>query len=171
MKSGGKELIASYALRITVLSLLFLMCGCGYRIQGRQSLPLQEVMIAPVVNQTHEPKLQDRLHRALTEEFLKQGVGVSRFASRTLACTVRRFAMDGLAEAGGVITEYRVSIDAECRLSDGTGATSAINVTTPFIVSFRSQDAFGTVLSNREAAEDRAVADLAVEIVGGLIFR
>lgn len=171
MKGEGRRLITHYALRITVLSLLFLICGCGYRIQGRQSLPLQEVLIAPVVNQTHEPKLQDRLHRALTEEFLKQGVGVSRFASRTLSCTVRRFALDGLAEAGGIITEYRVSIDAECRLSDGAGATSAINVTTPFIVSFRSQDPFGAVLAGREAATDRAAADLAVEIVGGLIFR
>ncbi len=149
-----------------------IITGCGYRVHGRQSLPFTEVRIAAVENTTYEPKLQDRLHRALTEEFLRQGVHVSSAAGNTLSCAVRRFDIIELSEKKGFVTEYRILIDAACRLMDASGkVTGTAAVTSPFIVSFAASEDFGRLISGKEAAEERATADLATEIVGNFIYR
>jgi hypothetical protein len=41
----------------------------------------------------------------------------------------------------------------------------------PFIVSFQSQDLLEDVIANKERASEKAIGDMAMEIVGNLIYR
>lgn len=166
------RLMKGLRMAMAAAAVVGITAGCGYRIHGRQSLPFTEVRVAVVGNTTYEPKLQDRLHRALTVEFLRQGVHVGSTAENTLSCTVNRFDITALSEKSGFVTEYRILVDAVCRLTDASGkVTGTAAVTSPFIVSFAAAEEFGRLIAGKEAAEERAAADLATEIVGHFIYR
>jgi hypothetical protein len=45
------------------------------------------------------------------------------------------------------------------------------NIDSPFIVSFAASDDLGNVLAVRDAAEQRALDDVAMQVVGALIFK
>ena len=47
--------------------------SCGYRFIGSQSLPFDAITIKPVRNNTYEPKLEEKMHDALSIEFIHQG--------------------------------------------------------------------------------------------------
>ena len=146
--------------------------GCGYSLHSHASLPFDEISISMIENKTFEPKLQDRLHRALTEEFLKQGISVSNSAKFRLAGTINGFDMVGLSEKNDVVIEYRVTVSTEFRLTGSDGEVKqTINISSPFIVSFTGAEDMGVLLATKEVAEERAMADVAMEIVGALIYK
>src|SRR3990172_7052404 len=101
---------------LAVLLTAMSLGGCGYGIHSQRALPFTEVSIGRIENKTLEPKLQDRLHKALTEEFMKQGINVNPGASYKLTGVIHSFAMAGLSEKGGIIKEYRVMVSAAFRL-------------------------------------------------------
>ncbi len=69
-----RPLLSALGFCLMVLSL----SGCGYTIHTKASLPFEDIQIGTIENKTYEPKLQDRLNKSLTEEFLKQGIAVRR---------------------------------------------------------------------------------------------
>lgn len=147
------------------------LAGCGYQIQRKASLPFGEITIGHIENRTVEPKLQDRLNRALTEEFLKQGLAVSHTAGRTLTAIVKDFKMTELSERADVALEYRVTITADFLLTDSEGKVlKKKTVATPFIVSFSAAKDLGGLIAARETAEEQAARDIAVEVSGFLLF-
>jgi outer membrane lipopolysaccharide assembly protein LptE/RlpB len=169
---GEKKQIVRYAVCLALLAFLFLVSGCGYHIHPQSGLPATEVRIAQVVNKTREPKLQDKLHRALTEEFMKQGVRVDSAAEYTLAVTIGSFTMISMSEKEGVTVDYRVAVNVDFRILDRSGkVVETGNVGSPFIVSVTAADNLGTLMASREVAEEEAMRDLAMEIVGALIYR
>jgi len=146
--------------------------GCGYHIYRQAALPFTEVNIGLLKNETLEPKLQDRLHRALTEEFLKQGISISQAAKYTLTGAINKFDMVGLSEKAGVTVEYRVIIAGDFKLVDSEGKVAVTkNVATPFIISFTGTGDLGSLVASREVAEEQAMKDIAIEIVGALIYK
>jgi outer membrane lipopolysaccharide assembly protein LptE/RlpB len=154
------------------LALIFLMSGCGYHIHPQGSLPSNEVRIVPVDNRTAEPKLQDKLHRALTEEFMKQGLRVDSGAEYTLAVTINSFDMISMSEKEGVTVDYRVAVNVGVRVLDRSGRViETRSVTSPFIVSVTAAADLGTLLALKEAAEEEAMRDIALEIAGALLYR
>lgn len=156
---------------ILAVFILFLS-GCGYSIHPQSSLSVSEVHIAPVDNKTREPKLQDKLHRALTEEFMKQGVRVSPAAEYTLAVSVTKFDMISLSEKEGITVDFRVAVNADFRLLDRSGkVVETRTVSSPFIVSVTAAQNLGTLFALRDVAEEQAMRDIAMEIVGALIFK
>jgi outer membrane lipopolysaccharide assembly protein LptE/RlpB len=168
----GKKRIMRYALRMVILSAVLFLGGCGYRIHPQSSLPENEIRIAQVENKTREPKLQDKLHRALTEEFMKQGVRVSSDAEHTLAVTISRFDMISMSEKKGVTVDYRVAVNVEVRVIDRSGkVVETRNVASPFIVSVTAAENLGDLLALKEAAEEQAMRDIAMEIAGALLYR
>lgn len=67
---------------LLLISLLFLVIsGCGYTLRNKATLPFDSIQIVRIENKSLEPKLQDRLYLALTQEFLKQGISVSPAAA------------------------------------------------------------------------------------------
>ncbi len=151
---------------------LFLVSGCGYSLHPQSALPATEVSIGLIENKTAEPKLQDKLSRALTEEFMKQGVRVVPSADHTLAAVISRFEMVSMSEKEGVTVDYRVTVNVDFRVLDRSGKViETKSVASPFIVSVTEEANLGSLLASKEVAEEKTMRDVAMEIVGELLFR
>ena len=157
---------------ISVLLSVFYISSCGYSIHRHADLPFKEIHIGLIENRTLEPKLQDKLHSALTEEFLRYGISINPSAGRTLTAIINKFNMVSLMEKDEITIEYQVVISADFSLLDEKGNTIKMkNVRSPFIVSFEGSEDFGTLLANRDGAEKNALRDVAMEVVGSLIYK
>lgn len=157
-----------YFLLITCYSLL--LGGCGYTLHGKAALPFDAIQIERIENRTLEPKLQDRFHRVITEEFLKHGVTVSPNADYKLSGTINLFEMYVLAERG-VAVEYEVVMRGDFKLVGPSGDIKDLKgIGSPFIVSFSGSGMLEDVLALKELALERALRDMATEIVGILIY-
>ncbi len=159
-----------HLLLIAVSVALLSLCGCGYSIHPQSALSIKEIDIGLIENKTLEPKLQDKLHRALTEEFMKQGIRVSRGADYKVTGIVRSFELAGLAEKGGVIVEYRVQISAQFKLLDREGkVVTAKDISSPFIVTLTDQGDLGRLLAQKDIAEEQAMSDISMEVAGAFL--
>jgi outer membrane lipopolysaccharide assembly protein LptE/RlpB len=166
MNRGGRP-----ALLISVL-IVMLLGGCGYSVQRHAALPFTEISLGRIENTTLEPKLQDKLFEALTQEFMKQGISVDPSAKLKLTGTINRFDLIGLSEKNGITAEYRVVVHITFRLIDEEGKTrKTMTIKSPFIVSFTASQDLGTLIATKEVAEERAMADIAMELVGELIYK
>jgi outer membrane lipopolysaccharide assembly protein LptE/RlpB len=161
-----------YTILTTLFIFLFLVSGCGYSLHPQSALPAKEVSIGLIENKTTEPKLQDKLNRALTEEFMKQGVRVVTSADYTVAAVISRFDMVSMSEKEGVTVDYRVTVNVDFRVLDRSGrVVEAKSVSSPFIVSVNEEVNLGILLASKEVAEEKTMRDVAMEIVGELLFR
>ncbi|MFH1702415.1 MAG: LptE family protein [Nitrospirota bacterium] len=147
-----------------------LLGGCGYTLHGKAALPFDAIQIERIENRTLEPKLQDRFHRVITEEFLKNGITVSPKAEYKLSGTITFFEMHVLAERD-VAVEYEIVMRGDFKLLGPSGDTKDIKgIGSPFIVSFPGSGLLEDVLALKERASERALRDMATEIVGILIY-
>ena len=152
--------------------LLLTVCGCGYTIHGRASLPFDSIQIDRIENKTLEPKLQDMLYRALTEEFLKEGISVRAQAGHKLSGTINKFNLKVLSEKSDVASEYEVVILGDFKLVDPSGKIKKFKgIGSPFIVSFAGAGSLNELIANKELASERAIRDMAMEIVAALLYR
>ncbi len=150
---------------------LFTLYGCGYTIHGKMSLPFASIQVGKIENTTLEPKLQDKLQRALTEEFLKQGISVNPDGGYKLSGKIYQFDLRVLSEKKDIATEYEVIIKGDFSLVDPSGNIEDFkNIGSPFIVSFQSSDMLEEVLALKEIVSERAIRDMATEIVSILIY-
>jgi hypothetical protein len=176
-KHGVKRKAQGFRVSLVSLllcSVLSALCplGCGYAIHNKASLPFGAIKIGKIENKTLEPKLQDRLYRALTEEFLKQGVDVNTAAEYKISGTVHDFALKILSEKSDAAVDYEVTIKADFKLTDPSGNTKEFrNVESPFIVSFSGPGSLNDLIASKELASERAIREMAVEIVAGIIYR
>jgi outer membrane lipopolysaccharide assembly protein LptE/RlpB len=149
-----------------------ILAGCGYQVHRRASLPFTEINIAPIANGTLEPKLQDKMHRALTEEFVKQGFSISHSALYTLTGKVSKFELYALSSKAGVTVDYRVVVEAVFNLVDHEGKVMVTRTFSgPFIVSLSGSGDLASLLAAKETAEETACRNIALEVAGALIYR
>jgi hypothetical protein len=169
-----KEHSVQMPLVLLLCSVLYALCqfGCGYQIHNRAALPFMAINIGKIENKTLEPKLQDRLYTALTEEFLKQGVDVNPAAGYKISGTIHQFDLRVLSEKSDVAVDYEVIIKADFTLTDPSGSAKEFrNITSPFIISFSGAGPLNDLIASKELASERAIRDMAMEIVAGLIYR
>jgi outer membrane lipopolysaccharide assembly protein LptE/RlpB len=146
--------------------------GCGYSLHRQADLPFTEIRIGKIENRSLEPKLQDRLHKALVREFTKNGITVTPSAGNVLSGVVRKFEMISLSERKDITVEYRIIIDADFTYKDNEGKIREIKkLELPFIISSFASEDMSLLLGSREMATEKAVADIAMEIVGALIYK
>ena len=171
----------SFAIRTTVsrvflflslCSLLLAISGCGYTLHRESELPFRGIAIGTIENKTLEPKLQDKLSVALTQEFLKHGVTVSPAAPHILSGVIHAFDLRILSEKSDVAAEYEVIIQGNFRLTDPSGKVSEWkNVGSPFIVSFPATGELNELIALKEQASLKAIRDTAGEIVATLLYQ
>lgn len=155
-----------------ILGLALLVApGCGYSVHGRSSLPFTEIHIVKIENRTTEPKLEDKLYEALVQEFMRNGIAVTAGAACSISGVVLDYHMVSLSEKKDITVEYRVLLNADFVFQDAEGTTRNVKTGLPFIVSFSGQGAMANLLANRDVAEKQAMADIAMEIVGALIYK
>jgi outer membrane lipopolysaccharide assembly protein LptE/RlpB len=149
-----------------------LLSGCGYSIHRQSDLPFTEIQIRPVENRSLEPKLQDKLYAALVEEFEKNGIRVTPAAATKLSAVIHSFDMVLLSEKEGIAVEYSIIMPVDFIVEDKDGKKRVIkNAGSPFIVSFASAEDLGALLAKKELAEVKAARDVAMRIVGALIYK
>jgi outer membrane lipopolysaccharide assembly protein LptE/RlpB len=169
---GDKVQNARLACVLVVCCLMVAVTGCGYTVRSKASLPFKAVRIGKIVNKTLEPKLQDRLYTALTEEFLKQGVDVDPTARYEISGQVKQFALRILSEKSNIASEYEVIIKADFRLVDPSGKVRNFrNIGSPFIVTFSGAGSLNKLTASKELASEQAIKDMASEIVATLIYQ
>lgn len=109
---------------------LLLAGGCGYHLVGTSSgnLPakLQKLYVAPLVNQTGRPELDQRLSEELSREWLRRGrfqlVGAAEEADAVLSGTLLYAQSTPVQyDAQGRATEYQLLVVADMQLVDRTG--------------------------------------------------
>lgn len=146
--------------------------ACGYTLHSKASLPFQEIRVGVIQNRTPEPKLQDRLYQLLNEEFLKQGISVRHDARFELSGMINQFELRILSEKSDVATEYEVIMKGNFKFIDPEGNIKEFkNIGSPFIVSFSGSGQLNELLAFKEIASQRALKDMAAEIVAILMYR
>lgn len=145
--------------------------GCGYSLHRQADLPFTEIRIGKIENLSLEPKLQDKLHKALVREFTRNGITVTPSVGNVLSGVVRKFEMSSLAEKKDITVEYRITVDADFTYRDNDGKVEIKRVISPFIISTSGSRDMALLLGSRDMAEEKAVAEIAVEIIGALIYK
>ncbi len=166
-----KKILFLVLLLFTIHFLLFTLSGCGYKLYGKSSLPFNSIKIDTIENRTFEPKLQDKLYKALIEEFLKHGVEVRQDAELKLSCVIHRFEMHILSEKSDIASEYEVIIRADFALHGPSEVIRAYkDVGSPFIVSFSGAGQLEGLIAEKEIASERAISNIAGEIISMLFY-
>jgi outer membrane lipopolysaccharide assembly protein LptE/RlpB len=172
MTKPGMFRICRDALSYLFLFLLVALQGCGYSLHSHASLPFREIAIDTIENRTVEPGLQDMLHRAVVEEFMRQGISVSPSARQRLSAVIQNFDMPSLSEKGGFSREYRIIINVDFAVTDENGQKRYIkNVGSPFMVPFAGSDDLGRLLATKRMAQEEALRDVAQQLTGLLIYK
>jgi hypothetical protein len=164
--------ISSMSIICACLVVVLLSSGCGYSVYRQSDLPFKEIQIGTIENRTLEPKLQDKLYAALAEEFVKNGIRVVPSADKKISAVVKTFDMTVLSEKKEITVEYLIHIQADFAVEDKAGGkTPLLNIESPFIISLLSSDDLSTLLAKRDLVEEKALQDIAMKIVGALIYR
>lgn len=156
---------------LAALVCLFLS-GCGYTLQSRSNLPFQEVDLGRIENKTHEPKLEDRLARALGQVLPEYGIELSKGARYRIEAEITQFQLTALSEISLYVSEYQVTATTNVRVIDHqTKEVTTIASSGPFVTYFRSTGGIESVLANKEIATDRAMRDIAQDVVQRIIYK
>lgn len=154
----------------TGLILLFTLAGCGYTLQGRDTLPLTSVKIGRIENRTFEPKLEDKFQKALADELIRNGIMISKSAGHVISGTIDDLKLRPLAEKEGVASEYEVIIKARFFLTSPDGKVKELRNTGVFIVSFSGTGNIESLVAAKEQAAETAMRNLASEIRAGIVY-
>ncbi|MCE5195329.1 MAG: LPS assembly lipoprotein LptE [Nitrospiraceae bacterium] len=170
-KSYKLKVINGFCFLLLAACFLPLIAGCGYTIQGKDTLPFEYVKIGRIENKTYEPKLEDRLYKALTDELMKNGFVISRSAGHVISGVINEFHLRPLSEKDGYAVEYEVIVKGRFILTAPDGKTKELRNSGAFIVSFYNAGNIQSIVASKETATDTALKNLASEIRAGIIYQ
>ena len=178
-QSDGRRLVGvsgrtSFALLVS----LFLLVSCGYHIVGSRPLPFQSVTIEPVRNKTYEPRLEERMHLALSNEFINQGIDVKTGDGRgapvegsaVIETTVTKFALGAIGAVDEFVKEQEILMLVNVKASINGQVTEFKSMESPIQVTFQSTGSVSDSVARKERATDKACREIAREIVSKLII-
>jgi len=158
-------------LLFTIHFSLLTLIGCGYKLQGRESLPFQFVKIGKIENRTYEPKLEDKLKKALSDELIRNGIMISGNAGHVISGVIEGFELKPLSEKEGLAAEYEVIMKGKFFLTSPEGKVTQLRSSGVFIVSFYSAGSIQDIMSSKEQAIESALKNLSSEIRAGIIYQ
>lgn len=152
---------------VWLLIITFILSSCGYSILKKSDMTLDEIYIAKINNNTFEPKLQDKLHRMLTETFSEYGFEITPASRYMLEADITKFEIKTISEKDLITTEYLILLHCDFRLIDSqTGSILKVQgISDPFIKFFISKGKLENVLSQKEIATESSMRDISREIV------
>ncbi len=159
-----------YSLLAALYSLLLL--SCGYQMVGSKPLPFKSITIKSVQNKTYEPKLEDRLHNALSREFIAQGIKVmSKGGDIRMEAVITAFELRSIAAISETVQEQVIKMTVDIRLIDEARVTEFTSMESPIRITFPTT---GTVIESvvqKERAIDKASLEIAKEIISRIIIK
>lgn len=148
------------------------LAGCGYRVVGSRPLPFESVTIHPVVNMTYEPRLEERMHKALSEEFISQGITVMASGGNVdVTATVKTFQLGAIAFIEEKVQVQEIIIKVDVTLRDKERVTEFRSIRSPIKITFQSTGSVTDSIIRKERATDKAFSEIAREIISRMIIR
>lgn len=132
-KKRNSGYVFSVKLILLVLSYLVLFYSCGYRFVGSSTMPFNSITIDPVVNKTYEPRLEEILHHALSDEFIAQGIQVMAYGGDyRLQSTITNYQVSPVAEFDKSVKEQRITMWVDFTLSNAEVVNKFKNIKSPY---------------------------------------
>lgn len=158
-------------LKVMILVLALFISSCGYRVVGSTLLPFESINIEHVKNETYEPRLEDRLHLALSKEFINQGIAVNAPGAEViLETTVINFTLGAIGAVNETVKEQELVMEVDIRILDKGNVTEFNSMQSPIKITFQATGTVSDSIANKEIATDKACSEIAKEIVGRIIL-
>ena len=149
----------------------FLLFSCGYRLVGSRFLPFNSITIKPVKNNTYEPKLEERMHLALSNEFINQGIEVKASSGEAaMETSIMSFALGAIGAVDENIMEQEILMAVDLRLINKGKISEFEAVSSPIKITYQSTGAVSQSVAFKESAADKACREIAKEIVSKIII-
>ncbi len=171
-KKGESRNQAVIFLKAMVLVLVLFIYSCGYRVVGSTFLPFESINIKHVKNETYEPRLEEKMHLALSKEFINQGITVNTSASEVeLEATIISFELGAVGAVDETIKEQELIMSANIRIYDNGSIMEFNLIQSPIKITFQTTGTVSESVAQKETAIDKACSEIAKEIVGRIILK
>jgi outer membrane lipopolysaccharide assembly protein LptE/RlpB len=161
--------IVSYFLLLTSF---FLLSSCGYHLIGSRLLPFNSITIKQVQNKTYEPGLEEKLHIALSKEFISQGIEIQRAGGDVeMEATINNFELGSIGAIDDKIKEQSIIMRVYIKLDDHGDITEFKSMESPIKITFQTTGTVTESVAHKEIAAEKACNEIAKEIVGRIILK
>ncbi len=155
-----------------LLTAYFFLSSCGYRMIGSKFLPFDSIIIKPVQNKTYEPRLEEKLHNALSNEFVNQGIEVKvADASVELESTITVFELGAIGAIDEIIKEQELIMLVDMKVINDKEVTEFKAMKSPIKITFQTTGTVSESVAHKESAIDKACAEIAKEMVSKIIIK
>jgi uncharacterized lipoprotein YajG len=163
----------SFSFQIFLFISYFLFSvSCGYHMVGSRPLPFESVTINQVKNMTYEPKLEEKLHNALSNEFISQGIRVMAINGDVeLNATVTTFQLATIAHIDEKVQEQLIILKVDVDINDEDRAIQFRDMQSPIKITFKTTGTVSESAAEKERATDKAFSEIAREIISKGIIR
>lgn len=180
-KSGIKNrhyLVSYFLLLISYL----LVSSCGYHIIGSKYLPFDSIVIRPVQNMTYEPKLKEKLHNALSREFITQGINIVP-ADRpdtlgkvpdsgiVLEARITTFELRTIAAVDEQVKEQEIIMLVDVTIIDKNTMSEFKAVRSPLQITYQATGTVSEANVRKDMAIDKACTEIAKEIADKITMK
>jgi hypothetical protein len=130
------------------------------------------VTIKPVINKTYEPGLEERLHNALSREFIAQGIRVKAInGDIDMTTTITNFELGALAYIDEIVQEQDITLKVDIIIMDKNEVMEFRSMQSPIRVTFRSTGTVNESVVEKEKAIDKSCREIAREIISKIIIK
>jgi hypothetical protein len=148
-----------------------LVSSCGYHIIGSRSLPFRSITIKPVQNKTYEPGLEERLHNALSSEFIHQGIEIKAAGGNVeIEATVTTYLLGAIGAVDETVKEQELIMMVDIKGRDKDKVIEITSMTSPIKITFQSTGPVSLTAAEKDRATDKACSEIANEIVSRIIL-
>jgi hypothetical protein len=139
---------------------------------GSGMLPFDSITIKAVKNKTYEPRLEEKMHYALSNEFINQGISVKKQGGDVeLEASVTSFLLGAVGAVDETVKEQELIMEVHIKISDRGKVTEFKHMKSPIKITFEATGSVAQSAANKERATAKACSEIAKEIVSRIILR
>ncbi len=151
--------------------ILLFASSCGYHLVGSRVLPFSSVAIRPVENATYEPGLEERMHRALSNEFINQGIEVKAAGGDVdLETRITTFALGAIGAVDETVKEQEIEMYVDFKVLNKGNVTELSAMQSPIKITFQTTGTVSQSVAFKERATDKACSEIARELISKIIM-
>jgi hypothetical protein len=157
---------------LLIINCSLFIVSCGYHIIGSRLLPFDSITIKQVQNKTYEPGLEEKLHNALSKEFINQGIEVKRAGGDAeMEATVKIFELGAIGAVDNTIKEQSIIMKVDIKLVNHGQVTEFKDMVSPIEITYQTTGTVAESVAFKEKAAEKACNEIAKEIVSRIILK
>ncbi|RJQ48019.1 MAG: hypothetical protein C4538_04490 [Nitrospiraceae bacterium] len=138
---------------------------------GSTHLPFRSITIKQVQNRTYEPRLEEKMHIALSKEFINEGIEVRAAGGDVvLEATVITFQLGAIAAVDDKIKEQSILLRVDLKLNDQGRVTEFRSMESPIKITYQAAGSVTESVAFKDRAIDKACSEIAKEMVSRIIL-